>query len=53
MLRENYDNDIADDRDDDDGGQIGTKNPLLNDWNKIYRGSDFVSGGAQWRRSVA
>ena len=36
---------IADDRNDDDsGGHIGTKNPVLNYWNKIYRGSDFVFG---------
>ena len=37
--------DIADDRDDDAGagGQIETKYPVLNDWNKIYRGFDFVS----------
>ena len=27
---------------DDGGGHIGTKNPVLNYWNKIYRGSDFV-----------
>ena len=36
---------IANNRNDDDsGGHIGTKNPVLNDWNKIYRGADFVSG---------
>ena len=29
---------------DDGGGHIGTKNPVLNYWNKIYRGSDFVFG---------
>ena len=33
---------IADDKADDGGGHIGTKNPVLNYWNKIYRGSDFV-----------
>ena len=33
---------IGDDKADDGGGHIGTKNPVLNYWNKIYRGSDFV-----------